>query len=92
MCLPFLGITISTISKHSSDVDKQTGRFLGVYQIDTTKSVYKNGDLSKYSKLAMTVSSNNSFVFNDSSMFPALKGTWKFYSTEDGGFVPPCYT
>ena len=37
--------------------------------------------------LTMTVNSNKTFAFSDSSMFPSLKGTWKFYATEDGGFV-----
>jgi hypothetical protein len=87
MCLPFLGITISTITKHSSDVEKQTKRFLGLYQIDATKSIYKVGGLEKYQGLSMSVKPNNSFVFSDSSMFPSVNGTWKFYSTEDGGFV-----
>ena len=87
MCLPFLGITVSTIRKHSSDVKKQTREYLGLYQIDTAKSIYNSGDFSRYRNLAMTVYSNNTFVFSDSSMFPSLKGTWKFYATEDGGFV-----
>ncbi len=35
----------------------------------------------------MIVNSNNTFEFSDTSMFPSKKGSWKFYSTEDGGFV-----
>lgn len=87
MSLPFLFITISTIRKHSSDVNKQISKFLGSYQIDTSKSVYKVGSLTNYQSLTMIVNSNNTFEFNDTSMFPSKEGKWKFYSTEDGGFV-----
>ena len=82
-----LSLTISTINKHSSDVDRQTSVFLGNYVIDTSKSVYKMGTLKKYQKLTLTVNSNNTFQFDDTSMFPSKNGKWKFYSTEDGGFV-----
>jgi hypothetical protein len=85
--LPLLFLTISTINKHSSDVNKQTSIFLGSYKIDTSKSVYKFGTLAMYQRLTMTVNSNNTFEFSDTSMFPSKKGSWKFYSTEDGGFV-----
>jgi len=87
MSLPFLAITISTIRKHSSDIDKQTSEFLGNYRIDTSKSVYKNGDLTNYQELTLKINSDNSFVFSDTSIFFSKKGIWKFYSTEDGGFV-----
>jgi hypothetical protein len=87
MSIPFLAITISTIQKHSSDIDKQTSTFLGSYQIDTIKSIYKNGGLTNYQGLTLKVNSNNSFVFSDTSLFLSKNGTWKFYDTEDGGFV-----
>lgn len=87
MSIPFLSMTISTIRKHSSDINKQTSTFLGIYQIDTIKSVYKNGFLTNYHGLTLKVNSNNSFVFSDTSIFLSKKGTWKFYDTEDGGFV-----
>lgn len=87
MSIPFLSMTISTIYKHTSDIDKQTSIFLGRYYIDTSKSVYKNGNLRNYLKLTLEVKSDNSFVFNDTSFFLSKKGTWKFYDTEDGGFV-----
>ncbi len=35
----------------------------------------------------MIVNSNNTFEFSDTGMFPSKNGSWKFYSTEDGGFV-----
>ena len=35
----------------------------------------------------MIVKPNNTFEFSDTSMFPSRNGIWKFYSTEDGGFV-----
>jgi hypothetical protein len=85
--LPLFFLTISTINKHSSEVSKQTSMFLGSYKIDTSKSVYKFDTLAKYQSLTMIVNSNNTFEFSDTSMFPSKKGSWKFYSTEDGGFV-----
>jgi len=87
MSIPFLSMTISTIRKHSSDIDKQTSTFLGSYQIDTINSVYKNGVLSNYHELTLKVNSNNSFVFSDTSIFLSKNGTWEFYDTEDGGFL-----
>lgn len=87
MCIPFLFLTISTINKHSSDNKKYTNQFLGKYKIDFQKSVYKNGDLTNYKNLTLTVNPNNTFVFNDSSIFPSKKGRWRFYSTEDIGFI-----
>ena len=85
--LPFLFLAISTINKHSSDVEKQTSMFLGSYKIDTSRSVYRFSALTKYQDLTMTVYLNNTFVFSDTSMFLSKSGHWKFYSTEDGGFV-----
>ena len=85
--IPFLSMTISTIRKHSTDIDKQTSVFLGNYIIDTNKSVYKNGDLTNYQTLTLKVNSNNTFIFSDTSFFLSKKGTWKFYDTEDGGFI-----
>jgi hypothetical protein len=87
MSIPFLSMSISTIRKHSTDIDKQTSIFLGSYQIDTKKSIYKNGDLTNYQGLTLKINSNNSFVFNDTSIFLSKNGTWEFYDTEDGGFV-----
>lgn len=87
MCIPFLSMTISTIRKHSSDIDKKSSVFLGSYIIDTSKSIYKNGTLTNYQTLTLKVNSNNSFVLSDTSFFLSKKGTWKFYNTEDGGFV-----
>ena len=87
MSIPFLAMTISTISKHSSDIDKQTSPFLGNYQIDTSKSIYKNRDLKNYHRLTLKINPNNTFVFSDTSIFLSKNGTWEFYDTEDGGFV-----
>jgi hypothetical protein len=85
--LPFLSITVLTIHKHSSDIDKQTKEFLGEYHLDTNISIYKHGDLTTYRGLTLNINSDKSFVFGDTSVFLSVKGTWKFYSTEDGGFV-----
>jgi hypothetical protein len=83
----FFCMTISLISTHSASVERQTKDFLGVYKIDLQKSTYKNGDLTKYQDLIMTVNEDNTFYFNDTSIFLSQNGEWIFKSTEDGGFV-----
>lgn len=87
MSIPFLSITISTINKHSEDINKQTQKFIGLYRIDTIKSMYKAEDLSKYQNLEMVVNPDQSFVINDTSIFLFQKGSWEFHDTEDGGYV-----
>lgn len=65
--IPFLSLTNSTIRKHSTDINNQTSDFLGNYIIDTSKSVYKNGNLTNHQKLTLKVNSNNTFLFSDTS-------------------------
>ncbi len=60
---------------------------LGTCKIDTAKPVYKFSTLVNYQRLTLTVNSNNTFELSDTSMFLSKKGSWEFYSTEDGGFV-----
>jgi hypothetical protein len=87
LSIPVLFLTISTINKYSYAANKQTSLFLGTYKIDTSKSVYRYYTLVNHQNLTMIVKPNKTFEFSDTSMFPSKNGSWKFYPTEDGGFV-----
>jgi hypothetical protein len=87
LSVPLFILAISTINKHSYAVNKQTSVFLGTYKIDISKSVYEYNTLANHQNLTMIVKPNKTFEFSDTSMFPSKKGTWKYYPTEDGGFV-----
>ena len=87
LSIPVLFLTISTINKHSYAINKQTSVLLGTYKIDTSKSVYRYNTLTNHQNLTMIVKPDKTFEFSDTSMFPSKKGTWKYYPTEDGGFV-----
>lgn len=87
----FMGLSVSTIVKHSRDMKQETKKFLGVYKIDADSSVYQAANVKLYRDLVLYVESDHSFYFNmDTSPFLSREGRWKLTDNEDGGYLH-CY-
>ena len=77
MGMLLLFLPISTIIKHSSDIEETTSQFLGVFKVDKERSIYLGEKLKNVKDIKLAVTSDETFMLiGDTFPFIADSGTW----------------